>query len=188
MDSTESDEMLALSLQNGNEVALEALMERYTGKLLRYGKRFFASDEDAIADVVQEVFISAYENIRSFDSARRFSPWVYRIAHNAFVDAVRKKAKGPLSYDALELDRLLPHQIYEDPDEKEKEAAEMRVLVEKHLQELTPAYREIIDLYYFENFSYQEISEVLHIPSGTVGIRLSRAKAKLKDLLKKDSV
>ena len=56
----------------------------------------------------------------------------------------------------------------------------MRVLLEKSLGGLSPAYREIIDLFYFENFSYQEIGDILHIPIGTVGIRLSRARTLLK--------
>jgi len=70
--------------------------------------------------------------------------------------------------------------VYEDPDEEEKEREEMRVLIERGLEGLSPAYREIIDLYYFENFKYQEIADILHIPIGTVGIRLSRARQALK--------
>ena len=181
MQST-SDEELAQRLQQGSEEALSALMERYTQKLLRYGRRFLAS-EDAIGDIVQDVFIAVYENIQSFDPSRRFSPWIYRMAHNAFVDALRKRGRE-LSYDALELDRLLPHAAYEDPDLREKEAAEMTVLLEQKLDELPPSYREMIDLYYFEEFSYADIADILHIPIGTVAIRLSRARHKLKSLFK----
>ena len=183
-----SDELLAKRLQSGEESALGELMERYSGKLIRYGRRFLGSNDDAIGDVVQDVFIAAYQNIRSFDPSRRFSPWIYRIAHNAFVDALRRKAKEPLSYDALELDRILPHPVYEDPEQKEKEVAELSVLLEKHLDSLPAQYREIIDLYYFEDFSYQEISDILHIPIGTVGIRLSRAKERLKGLFGKERI
>lgn len=180
MQDTRTDEDLARQLQRGDQQALAALMGRYTGKLLRYGHRFLASDDD-IGDIVQDVFISVYQNILDFDAARRFSPWIYRIAHNAFVDSLRKKAKGPVY--GLDFDVLVPHPVYEDVAESEKEKEEMRVLLERHLDELPPAYREIIDLHYFEGFKYQEIADILHIPVGTVGIRLSRAKQRLKKSL-----
>ena len=178
-----TDEELAQLVQNEDHRSLAALMDRYTLKLLRYGHRFLSSEDD-IADVVQDVFVSAYQNIRDFDSTRRFSPWIYRIAHNAFVDSLRKRAKGPVY--GLDFDRVVPHPIYEDPDEDEKEKEEMRVVLEKHLEELPASYREIVDLYYFENFKYQEIADVLRIPIGTVGIRLSRARQILKKGMSKN--
>ncbi len=173
----DSDEALAILVQDGDERAFAALMERYSGKLLRYGRRFLSS-HDGIEDVVQDVFVTVYENIRDFDASRRFSPWIYRIAHNAFVDVLRKRAKEPLAL--FDFDRVVPHVVYEDPGEAEKEREEIRVLLEGSLGKLSAAYREIIDLYYFENFSYREIADILHIPIGTVGIRLSRARAALK--------
>ncbi len=180
-----SDEELAGLVQNDDHRALGTLMDRYTPKLLRYGHRFLPSDDD-IADVVQDVFVAAYQNIRDFDSTRRFSPWIYRIAHNAFVDALRKRAKGPVY--GLDFDRVVPHPIYEDPDEDEKEKEEIRVLLEKHLDELPSSYREIVDLHYFEDFKYQEIADILHIPIGTVGIRLSRAKQMLRKSMKNNVI
>jgi RNA polymerase sigma-70 factor (ECF subfamily) len=177
MHAEATDEELARLLQQGDQGALSALMERYTEKLLRYGRRFLASDDD-IGDVVQDVFVAAYQNIREFDPTRRFSPWIYRIAHNAFVDALRRRAKGPVF--GLDFDRVMPHPVYEDPDETEKEKEEMRVLLERHLDALPPSYREIVDLHYFEDFKYREIADILHIPVGTVGIRLSRARQMLK--------
>lgn len=178
-----TDEDLARLVQGEDHTALAALMDRYTPKLLRYGRRFLSSDDD-IRDVVQDVFVSAYQNIKDFDSTRRFSPWIYRIAHNAFVDALRKRAKGPVF--GLELDRIVPHPVYEDTDENEKEKEEMRVLLVDRVNELSSQYREVVDLYYFENFTYQEIADVLHIPIGTVGIRLSRARGMLKKSMNKN--
>ena len=185
MPPTPTDEELARRLQGGDEQALTELMRRYSAKLVRYGRRFLSSD-DSIGDVVQDVFISVYENIRDFDSTRRFSPWVYRIAHNAFVDVLRKRSKEPLSLESLELDRIIPHPLYEDPAEGEKEKEEIRVLLERSLSRLTAAQREVVDLYYFEDFTYQEIADILRIPIGTVGIRLSRAKQALKKHLPQD--
>ncbi len=178
--STQTDEDVARLVQEGDEQALAELINRYEGKLLRYGRRFLPHEHD-IEDTVQDVFIAAYENIKDFDATRKFSPWIYRIAHNAFVNVLRAKAHGPVYLE--DLDRIVPHAIYENPAAKEKEFEEMRVFVEKGVDDLSPHYREVVLLYYFENFSYQEISDILHIPMGTVGVRLARAREALKKLL-----
>lgn len=179
MGDERTDEELAHLVQNGDSAALAELMERYTAKLVRYG-RVFLSSKDAIDDVVEDVFVAAYQNMRDFDATRRFSPWMYRIAHNAFIDAARKQSRGPVR--GLDLDRIASHLAYEDPAENEKDREEMHVLVRKHVHALPPPYREIVTLYYFEDLSYQEIVEVLHVPIGTVGIRLARARALLKKM------
>ncbi len=70
--------------------------------------------------------------------------------------------------------------MYEDPAAKEKESEEMRVLAGEGVNELSPKIREIMLLHYFENFTYQEMSDILQIPMGTVSIRLSRAREALK--------
>lgn len=181
----ETDEILAARVQEGDERAFAELMTRYTPKLLRYGRRFLSS-QDAIGDVVQDVFVSSYENMRDFDATRQFSPWIYRIAHNAFVDAIRRKSRDPIPLDPIDLDRIMPHPLYEDPKESEKEKEEMRVVLEKGLGTLPRPYREIVDLYYFEDFGYQEIADILRIPIGTVGIRLMRAKKILRKTIESD--
>lgn len=178
------DEELAARVQRGDEAALRALMERYEGKLLRYGRRFLA-DDATLRDAVQDALVAAYQNIQSFDASRRFSPWLYRIAHNAFVDVLRAKEKEPLTLP--ELDTILPHLAWEDSEAREKEKEEMRVLVEKGVAALPPRYREVVTLYYFEDFSYQDIADILRVPVGTVGIRLKRARDMLKKGLGRDT-
>jgi RNA polymerase sigma-70 factor, ECF subfamily len=173
-----TDEALAALVQGNNQEAFGVLMSRYQAKLLRYGRRFLAQDE-RIVDVVQEVFIKTYENIQSFDAARKFSPWIYRIAHNAFVNELRKKKREPLMY--LDLDAVLAHPSYEFDPAADEERAEIKALMDKGLDALTPAYKEVIILYYLEEQSYQEISDILQVPVGTVGVRLRRARQALKE-------
>ena len=126
-----SDEELAKLVADGDSDKFGVLMERYQAKLFRYGKKFL-SDSDNIEDVVQDVFIKTYQNIKSFDTTQRFSPWIYRIAHNTYINAIKK----------------------------------------------------ILVLYYIEDFSYKEIADILHIPMGTVGVRIMRAKDILKEKYK----
>ena len=175
--TTQTDEELVLLIQQGLEEPFGVLMDRYTQKLLRYGKKFISSP-DNIEDIVQEVFIKVYKNIQSFDTKLKFSPWIYRIAHNAFVNCLRKMDKEPML--VFDFDALLNHPIYEDPTVKEKEIEDIRVLLDKGLKLLPPAFREVLVLYYFEDLSYQQIADVLHVPTGTVGIRLKRAREILK--------
>ena len=177
-----TDEVLAAQLQQGDEQALLGLMQRYGPKLMRYGQRFLGGQsEDVLRQAVQDIFIAAYQNIEGFDIRQRFSPWIYRIAHNAFVDILRQRTRQPIY--GLDFDKIISHPIHEDEYVKEKESEEIRVLVEKGLGALPTAQREIIVLYYFEELSYREIADVLHLPVSTVGVRLARARASLKKTL-----
>jgi RNA polymerase sigma-70 factor (ECF subfamily) len=175
---TMTDEALAALVQGNNQEALGVLMDRYQAKLLRYGRRFLSQD-DSIVDVVQDVFIKAYENIQSFDVTRKFSPWIYRIAHNAFVNEIRRKSREPLMY--LDLDTILAHPTYEFDPAADEERTHIQALMNKGLDALAPSYKEVIILYYIEELGYQEISDVLQVPVGTVGVRLRRARQALKD-------
>jgi RNA polymerase sigma factor (sigma-70 family) len=83
----------------------------------------------------------------------------------------------------MELILIISHPIHEDTSASEKDKEEIRVLVEKSLASLTPAQREVLLLYYFEELSYKEIADVLHVPISTVGVRLARARASLKRIL-----
>jgi RNA polymerase sigma-70 factor (ECF subfamily) len=175
-----SDEEVALLVQRGDKDKFALIMERYEKKLLRYGRKFL-SDKENVTDAVQEIFIKTYQGIKSFDSSQRFSPWIYRIAHNMFVNAIKKNSRNPVSF--IDFDTLVAHPTYEDTAPADREQKEMRVLIDKGLGGLPPNYREIIILYYLEELSYKEIADILRVPIGTVGIRLKRAKEALKKKL-----
>ena len=177
-----SDEELARKVQDGDIDKFGVLMERYQAKLSRYGRKFL-SNSDNIEDVVQDVFIKTYENIKSFDSSQRFSPWIYRIAHNTYINTIKKNSLNPLYL--FDFDTLVSHTVIENPIEWESEQKEMKKIVDKGLAEIEPKYREILILYYLEELSYKEISDILHIPIGTVGVRIMRAKEILKETYNK---
>lgn len=172
-----TDEELATLVQGKNEEAFGVLMNRYQSKLLRYGRRFLSNDAP-IEDAVQEVFIKTYQNIQSYDTTKPFSPWIYRIAHNMFVNTLRSNSRLP--FVTVDLDLFSAHAAYEIDPAADEEREQARALVERGLQSLSPLYREVIVLYYLEYLSYQEIANVLRVPIGTVGIRLRRAREALK--------
>lgn len=172
-----ADEELATLVQGKNEAAFGVLMSRYQPKLLRYGRRFL-SENAHIEDAVQEVFIKAYQNIQSFDATRSFSPWIYRIAHNTFVNTIRKNSRSP--FITVDLDILSAYTAYEIDPAGDEEREHTKALIDRGLSTLAPIYREVIILHYIENLGYQEIADVLHVPLGTVGIRLYRAREALR--------
>ncbi len=173
----ENDETIAKRVQAGETDAYGELVVRYEAKLLRYGRKFLARDEDR-QDIVQDVFISAYQNIQSFDTTQRFSPWIYRIAHNAFVNEIRKNERRPIL--PFDFDTVIPHVAYEDPAESEREQKDMRTYLERGLGNISSKYREVLVLHYFEDMAYKDIADILQVPQGTVGIRLKRAKEALR--------
>ena len=182
---TESDESLAGNVQSGDTEAFGMLVERYEPKLLRYGRKFLPRAED-VEDIVQDVFLSAYQNMRSFDIERRFSPWIYRIAHNAFVNAIRKHSRNPLTM--MDFDTFIAHHAVDESENHEREDAEMKALIERGLEKLSPKSREILVLYYLEEFPYQELAEILRVPIGTVGVRLMRAKKEMRAIYQKMNI
>lgn len=177
---TISDEQLAARAQAGDTEAFGMLVERYEKKLLRYARRFLSDPEDG-TDLVQDVFIKAYENLRSFDATRRFSPWIYRIAHNEFVNALKKRAARRTIF-TIDFDTLFPNLAADEQADSVALDRDIRATIDRYLDQLDAKYREPLILYYLEEMDYRAIADVLRIPISTVGVRLSRAKSALQKL------
>lgn len=171
-----TDEVIIARIRAGETFLYGIIMDRYTEKLARYGRKFLA-DNTAIADAVQDIFTKAYEHLGSFDPERRFQPWIYRIAHNVYVNILRSKERTWLS---LEWDTLMALPSRDTSAEDERERTDMRRAIEKGMTSLSPTYREVLTLHYLDDMPYKDIAEVLHVPLGTVSIRLKRAKEALK--------
>ena len=127
-----SDEEIANFIQSGKSDYFRILIERYEDKMKRYARKFLANRED-IEDVIQEVFIKVYKNIQSFDIKRRFSSWIYRIAHNELVNALSKKKKILPIFD---LDVFLPYSLSSKSLEKEIEEKDLKDIIDKCLSSL----------------------------------------------------
>ena len=171
-----SDEQVVKEVVKDKEVYTE-LVKRYESKLLRY-VRYLVGEREA-DEIVQESFIKAYINLQGFDENKgKFSSWIYRIAHNEAMNKVKKKK--PLSLDLNDwLKEILPGKVN---IEKEYEKKEEKEMVRQCLKSLDFGYRSVLSLFYLEEKNYEEISEILKMPMGTVGIRLKRGKEKLKEI------
>lgn len=175
-----SDEAIAAAVQRGDGEQFGELISRYEDKLKRYARRFLAR-EDEIEDLVQDVFIKSYTNIQSFDTSLKFSPWIYRVAHNTFVNELRRKERyGSTVFDTDALFALLPAKEQSDANMLQEDD---KHLLGESLLQLSPKLREVLVLHYFEDLSYKEISDILQISTTTVGVRITRARSKLQQII-----
>lgn len=177
-----TDEEIVCKVQSGKKEQFGFLVTRYEEKMKRYAKKFLFGYEDA-EDIIQEVFLKAYINIQSFDASRKFSSWLYRIAHNEFINAIKKRGKEPLPF--FNFDILLPGLVAKNGTDDDLNKKELNNILKKCLDKISPKYREPVVLYYIEELSYKEIADVLRIPTSTVGVRIKRGKEAMKKIYKK---
>lgn len=183
IESEQEDEIIAALVQSGQSILFGILVKRYEEKMRRYARKFLSNDDDK-KDIVQEIFIKAYINIKSFDTKRKFSSWLYRIAHNELVNNLKKKNKSFLPL--FNLDTFSPHYYFNNDKVNEKiDRKNTMKLIDKCFDELNVKYKEPIILYYLENLSYKEIADVMSIPVSTVGIRIKRAKKIMRSIFEK---
>ena len=176
-----TDEEIVLKIQKGSKETFAEIVDRYQGKLYGYLRRITNQPAEEVEDLLQEVFISAYINIRGFDIKKSFSSWIYRIAHNKAIDFFKKKKLKKVT--ALDED----NEEWIVKEEKLQEELEIEAEQKKKISlastTLELPYKEVVELYYFEDKSYEEISDILHIPTTNVGVLLFRAKKTLQKLL-----
>lgn len=174
-----SDEDIARTVQKGDREAFGLLVLRYQPKLARYARKFLFRGDD-VTDLIQDVFVKAYTNIQGFDPKRRFSPWIYRIAHNIFVNAVRDSAKDRANFSLFDVDVLFPHPIADEKADDRAKREETKRMLDASLGAIEPKYREPLVLYYYQDLDYKEISQILEIPISTIASRVKRAKELLR--------
>lgn len=176
-----TDEQIVEIVRNGNAELYGEIIQRYQAKLSHYLKKFIR-DADELEDVLQNVFIKAYKNLNSFNIQKRFSPWIYRIAHNEAINFLKKNSKYGLSLDDWEYDVIDEKMDFK----KELDQELTRDQINKALASIKVKYQEPLVLYFFEQKTYEEIGEILHLPINTVGTLISRGKQNLKKFLDKE--
>lgn len=177
-----SDEEIAVLVRTKNQELYSELVERYQNKIIKYSTYLVGNKEHA-RDIAQEAFLKAFVNLWGFNPKLKFSSWLYRIAHNEAINYIKKhKKEFPADPETIE-----SFDIESDSDPfRDLEKKEYEEIIEISLQKLPIKYREPIALYYLEEKTYEEISDVLRIPTSTVGIRIMRGKKILKTILNKN--
>jgi RNA polymerase sigma-70 factor (ECF subfamily) len=177
----DADEALVpLAIEDDRYFAI--LVERYAAKLRRYVMRFINCGPDDAEDIVQNTFINAYRNLNDFDTGLKFSSWIYRIAHNEAVSHVRRiAARAAMPWEDDKLEALASEVDVEEDLHKKMNGAAIRAAVDR----LDAKYKEVLVLRYFEDKSYEEISDILRKPQGSVSSLITRAKRLLAAEIKK---
>ena len=175
-----SDKTLISLIQRGNTNAFALLVSKYQLRVKSLGKSFFRNETDA-EDFVQDVFLKVYTSLDSFRGDAQFSTWLMRIAYNTAINSVKRaKEYLPLN-DGFEIeDSSL------NPEERQLKKLTVQA-VRETLKEIPEKFAVCLDLYFFYDFSYTDISEMLDLPINTVKSHIFRAKklmkAKLEDVL-----
>lgn len=175
-----SDEELVKKITDGDKELYREVVERYQAKLLRYVLSILNGNEAAAQDVTQEVFLKSYVKLNSFNQKKKFSSWIYRIAHNETINYLKKHKKELYPDDDAWIGQIPD---YRDGTDKILTRAYKQEEVKKAVNSLDLKYKEPLMLFAFEGLSYEQIAETLSMPKSTVGVRITRAKGKLKDLL-----
>ena len=178
-----SDVDLIAKAISGREEGFEELVRRYQRPIVGYIYRMLG-DYDASLDVSQEVFIKVYNSLDKYSSEYKFSTWIYRIAHNATIDHIRRNSAKLQSLETESEDGAYQMQLESSAPtpEQYQERKEWKSEIESVVKCLPSAYRELILLRHTQELSYDEIAEVTNLPLGTVKNRLFRAREMMREI------
>lgn len=177
-----SDEEVVEIVRSQNQELYAEIIHRYQAKLTRY-LRYFVHDKDDIDEVLQLVFIKTFRNLNAFDIEKKFSSWIYRITHNEAINFIKKRHNFNIDLD------VVAYKIIDEKFDIKKDMDNefLRDKIEKAFSELKMKYSEPLILFYFQDKSYEEISDILKIPTSTVGVLINRGKKQLREQLTFDN-
>jgi RNA polymerase sigma-70 factor (ECF subfamily) len=179
--------LILRATENSDQKAYAELLERYRDSIFHLCRKMVFNDDDA-DDLTIETFGKAFQRLKQYTPAFAFSTWLFKIASNHCIDFIRKKRINALSLDrGLETEEggNIQFTVTDDaPDpietlEKKQRIEMMRLVV----SELKPRYRRLVELRYFEEYSYDEIALELDLPLGTVKAQLYRARDILSSVM-----
>lgn len=172
--------------QKGDMQAFRQLVERYEGRI--YGLACsMLGDSEMAKDAAQEAFIRVYGALERFEGRSSFYTYLYRIATNVCLTFAQREQRRPdrISIEGMqEVNEMTLDRFWgTDKPQNDIDALGLREEIEKVLDHLSPDHRAVVVLKDIEDLSQEEIADVLDVSIGTVKSRLSRARARLRDLL-----
>ena len=187
-DKAKQDLILVEQARHGNEKAFASLLNRYRDSIYFMLLKMVNNASDA-EDLTIEAFGKAFRNIDSYTPTFAFSTWLFKIATNNCIDFIRKKQASPSIIDHgqdEDMDNFTVNIQSDTPDPEEALIHQQKITALRDIvSQLKPRYRTLIELRYFKEYSYEEISAELDLPIGTVKAQLFRAKTLLYNVLNK---
>ncbi len=176
-----SDAQLVVLALDGDSVAFETLFKRYREEIYTlFLSRTSGNKEDA-DDLVQDTFVKVYVNLEKYDPKYTFGQWIYTIARNTFIDYVRRR-RDSLSIDSLSSAPSLAPTTDEEPD-KRIISEQHSVQIERCMAALPEKYRQMAEMRFVRELSYEEIASQMGLPIGTVKTQIFRARERLCKLI-----
>ena len=172
------NELVELSKHNPDRFG--ELVMRYQDRLFRYIKRISYFPSDDIDDIVQDTFLKVYKSLNAFDDDLKFSTWIYQIARNTMIDAIRKKQSRPqiVYFEEDDMLKMLRSNIDIHIDVATKD----RLQIMRNIIDTMPyAYKEVMVLRFLEEKSYEEIGDIVKKSKGTVASLINRGRKMLLD-------
>jgi RNA polymerase sigma-70 factor (ECF subfamily) len=171
----------------GDNHAFGHLFDRYGGSLRQIYLARTGGNSDDTDDLIQEIFVKTFVNLNAYDPRYTFGQWIYTIAKNTFIDYVRKR-RGDLSIDNTRGEYIRqPVSMTPNPEESIIIVQRQRQL-EESLGKMPDKYRQLIELRFFKDLSYEEIAEQLELPMGTVKTQIHRARTQLCNLISRSEL
>lgn len=178
-DQLSDTEIVSNSLMNIDYFS--CLYGRYEMKLLRYVQRIAQFDPEEAQDIIQDAFVKIWRNLNDYNPDLKLSSWIYRVVHNETISVWRKKR----SFGKDQKVDIHHQNIQDFPDLSSgiiQEESNQEGLIHQVLEQIPLKYKTILVLKFLEGMSYEEISDVLKIPEGTVATRINRAKKAFKQM------
>lgn len=173
-----------IKAKENNQMAFNFLLERFWNDVFGFMIKRTQNENDA-EDITIETFFKAFDKINSFDQKFKFKTWLITIAKNTHLDRLRKQ-KNALTNQTTEEDENRVYWIQDDAPSAEDKLITEQNLAEllKDIKKLKPHHQEIIQLRYFQEHSYQEISKIIDVPINNVKVKLLRAKKLLASIIR----
>lgn len=182
-----SDGELIKVIHTQNREAYRELFARYQKKLFTYVFHL-VGNKDETEDILQNVFQKTFKNIEHFDTQRKFSSWIYRIAHNEAVNYLKRKSKRyTVSWEDVSTSKDKLEIATNDEQMEDKFMREQTVKeIDDAMLKLPKKYQQVLKLRYFQEYPYETISGILNKPVNTVGTLINRAKRKLLEVIRSE--
>lgn len=171
----DSEKQAIQSVLEGNKDEFRVIIEKYQRRIKAYIGTFVGYHQEDIDDISSNTFIKVYVNLASYNPRLKFSSWVYRIAHNEAINYIKKNKKH-LSVDIDKQDWRVSYEIDFDKPRRDD--------IERVLQRLNESDRNLLILFYLEELSIREISEILKCSENSAKSRLSQARKKAQKISK----
>jgi RNA polymerase sigma-70 factor (ECF subfamily) len=189
--ATDDDLALVEQCVAGDQRAFQTLVERHQRRVFTIAFGVLRNRDDAM-DVVQDAFVKVYRHLGSFQGKSRFTTWLYRIVMNLCIDKKRRKSReAQVAYDdalAHQVNNAMPQpslaSIHIDGPDRAYDRRELRQHMERTLDKLSADHREILVLREVEGLSYDDLSDTLEIPRGTVMSRLFHARKRFQQVFR----